>query len=139
MPLRRHRSLTVAARIRAARVSERFPGSNKSCGQGTSPVYAAAGSLAIISLKQSAVTYVPSVEDVYVIVNGPHRGEILYQQRMDEHGVHYRFVHARADGKPIKVLAEEYLYEGLDKVPRLEAYLRSIGGQIMVNGHAFPK
>jgi hypothetical protein len=104
----------------------------------TSPVYAAACALAIIALKQGTVAYVPGVEDVYVIVNGPHRGELLYQQRMDEPGVHYPFVHARADGKPIRVLSEEYLEAGLDKVPRLKAYLRSIGGQIMVNGQAFP-
>src|ERR1017187_1922446 len=105
----------------------------------TSPVDAVACSLAIISLKQGTVAYVPGVEDVYVIVNGPHRGELLYQQRMDEHGVHYPFVHARADGEPIRVLAEEYLYEGLDKIPQLKAYLRRIGGQIIVNGQAFPK
>jgi hypothetical protein len=105
----------------------------------TSPVYATSGSLAIIPLKQGTVRYVPGVDDVYVIVNGPHRGELLYQRREDEDGAYYPSVHARADGRLIRVLAEEWLEEGLDKVPRLKEYLRSIGGQIMVNGQAFPK
>jgi len=103
----------------------------------TSPVYATSGSLAIIRLKQGAVTYVPGVDDVYVIVKGPHRGELLYQQRRDEPGAHYPFVHARADGTPIKVLAEEFLNEG-EKAPRLKAYLQTIHGQIIVDGRVFP-
>lgn len=114
----------------------------------TSPVYATSGSLAIIRLKDGTVTYVPGVDDVYIVVNGPHKGELIYQRRMD-HPVqrmkkgnrypHYPFVHAQSDGQPIRVIAEEYVDNGLDKLPKLESYLRRIRGQIVINGQAFPK
>lgn len=113
-----------------------------------SPISATSGSLAIVGLGQGAVTYVPGVDDVYVIVNGPHRGELMCQQRMDydvpqrkpeDEYPHYPFIHARADGWPIRVLAEEFLNGGAGKAPKLAAYLRRIGGLIMVNGRAFPE
>jgi hypothetical protein len=112
-----------------------------------SPVYATSGSLAIVRLGTGAVTYVPGVNDVYVIVNGLHRGELLYNRRMDLHvpprvedpGHWYPFIHAGADGKAIQVIADEWVADGPDKAPKLAAYLRRIGGQIMVNGRAFPE
>ena len=104
-----------------------------------SPVYATSGSLAIVRLGQGAVTYVPGVIDVYVIASGPHRGELMYQRRVMEGHARYPFIHARADGWPIRVLAEEDLNGGAGEAPRLAAYLRRIGGQIMVNGRAFPE
>ena len=81
----------------------------------------------------------PGVAEVYVIVNGPHRGELMYQRRVMEGHARYPFIHARADGWPIRVLAEEDLNGGAGEAPRLAAYLRRIGGQIMVNGRAFPE
>jgi hypothetical protein len=105
----------------------------------TSPVYATSGSLAIIPLNQGTVKYVPGVDDVYVIVSGPHRGELLYQRRGLEKVVHYPFFHARADGRPIRMAAEARQEDGPDNVPRLKEYLKSLGGQIVVNGQAFPK
>ena len=104
-----------------------------------SPVYATSGSLAIVRLGQGAVTYVPGVDDVYIIVNGPHRGELMCQRRVMEGHARYPFIRARADGWPIRVIAEEDLNGGAGEAPRLAAYLRRIGGQIMVNGRAFPE
>jgi hypothetical protein len=113
-----------------------------------SPVYATSGSLAIVRLGAGTVTYVPGVNDVYVIVSGLHRGELLYNQRMSHHvprrrpedeSPWYPFVHAGADGKAIQVIADEWVADGPDKAPKLAAYLRRIGGQIMVNGRAFPE
>ncbi|MGO9094003.1 MAG: hypothetical protein ACLQGV_02175 [Bryobacteraceae bacterium] len=113
-----------------------------------SPVYATSGSLAIVRLGTGAVTYVPGVNDVYVIVSGPHRGELLYSQRMHHHvpprrpedeSPWYPFVHARADGKAIQVIADEWVADRPAEAPKLAAYLRHIGGQIMVNGRAFPE
>jgi len=58
---------------------------------------------------QGAVTYVPGVDDVYIIVNGPHRGELMCQRRVMEGHARYPFIRARADGWPIRVIAEEDL------------------------------
>lgn len=110
-------------------------------------VYATSGALAIVHLQDGAVTYVTGVDYVYVITSGPHQGELLYQQRMARHepppkagdaSPYYPFVHARADGEPIRVIAEENLNEGPGKAPKVAAYLRSIGGRIIVSGRAFP-
>jgi hypothetical protein len=111
-------------------------------------VYATSGALAIVRLQDGAVTYVAGVDDVYVITSGPHRGELIYQQRREQHvpprkpedqSPYYPFVHARADGTPIRVIAEEYLNDGSNKAPKLASYLRSIHGQVVLNGQAFPK
>jgi hypothetical protein len=109
-----------------------------------SPVYATAGSLAIIQLEQGAATYVPGVNDVYVIQSGPHRGELIYTRRSvykgdgEEH-MYYPFIHAGADGRQIKVIAEEpSLSASGAPRPRLTAYLRKIEGQLMVGGKLIP-
>jgi hypothetical protein len=113
-----------------------------------SEVWATSGSLAIVRLGTGTVTYVGGVDDVYVIVIGPHQGELLYQQRMDQHvpprkpedeSPWHPFMHARADGVPLQLIAEEWMEDGPAKAPELAAYLRRIGGQIMVNGRAFPE
>lgn len=113
-----------------------------------SDVWATSGSLAIVRLGTGTVTYVPGVDDVYVIVNGRYQGDLLYQQRMEHHVPPRRpedespwhpFIHARADGKPFQLIAEEWVEDGPAKTPKLAAYLRRIGGQIMVNGRAFPE
>jgi len=105
-----------------------------------SPVYATSGSLAIIHLAHTTVTYVPGVDRIYVIESGPHRGELIYQRRIDEpHGVHYPFVHARANGQQIRVLAEEVLADENPQAPVLGAYLNKIGARISVNGRPFPR
>src|SRR5262249_49286305 len=46
-----------------------------------SPVYATSGSMAIVHLPQQTITYVPGVNNVYVIETGPHRGELIYDKR----------------------------------------------------------
>lgn len=111
-------------------------------------VYATSGSLAIVPLQQGTVTFVPGVCDIYVIINGSHRGELLYQRRMypelhipGDKGryPYYPFVHARADGKPIRVVADEFPRDGVFDGPRVARYLRSLGGQIILNGQAFPR
>ena len=57
----------------------------------------------------------------------------------EDESPYYPFVHARAHGSPIRVIAEEYLDDGPGKAPKLASYLRSIRGQIVVNGQAFPR
>ena len=108
------------------------------------PAYATVGSLAIIHLKQGAVTYVMGVNEVYVIQSGPHRGELIYARRSvykgdgEEH-MYYPFIHARADGRQIRVIAEEpSLSASGAQRPRLKAYLRKIEGQLMVGGKLIP-
>src|SRR5262249_15170886 len=72
-----------------------------------SPVYPTSGSLAIVQLKSRMVTYVPGVNEVYVIEAGSHRGELIYTRRLyrrssrDDEGEYpyYPFVHAHADGR----------------------------------------
>ena len=109
-----------------------------------SPVYASAGSLAIVDLPRGSVGYVPGVILVYVIETGAHRGELIYQRRRISHKLgqdayaYYPFVHASANGKQIKELSDESLTAEFDKVPHLRAYLRKIGGTITVNGRRFP-
>ncbi|HEV2199452.1 MAG TPA: hypothetical protein VGR73_06510 [Bryobacteraceae bacterium] len=112
-----------------------------------SPVSPTSGSLALVRLSENRITFVHGVNEVHVIENGPHRGELIYQRRLwqkDPHDgnayPHYPFVHARADGTQIRVLADEYFTVGggTDHLPRLKAYLQQIGGQIRVNGELFP-
>ncbi len=108
-------------------------------------VYATAGSLAMIRLASGAIRYVPGVCRVYVIESGPHQGDLIYTRRMwwkgrlpgDEHP-YYPFVHAGADGKPIRVLAEEELNGGVRDAPRLRNYLRQIEGSIHIDGVLLP-
>jgi len=109
-----------------------------------SPVYATAGSLAIVDLARGSVAYVPGVNLVYVIESGAHRDELIYQSRIwhnrkgDAHH-YYPFVHAHSDGKQIREISDEWFAAGgNDKVPRLRAYLRKIGGTITVNGQRLP-
>ena len=107
-------------------------------------VYATSGSLAIVDLTRGSVQYVPGVNEVYVIETGAHRDELVYQRRIlgkvhGEKSPYYPFIHARADGTQIKVIAEEsFTVGGNDKVPRLRAYLRAIRGTITVNGRRLP-
>jgi hypothetical protein len=109
-------------------------------------VYATSGSLAIIRLNSGTISYVPGVNMVFVIEAGSHRGELICQRRMwhsapTEQGryPYYPFVHARADGTLIRVLAEEFFtVGGGTDTPVLKAYLRRIGGSIHVNGDLFP-
>ena len=109
-----------------------------------SPVYATSGSLAIIQLEQGVATYVPGVNEVYVIQSGPHRGELIYLRRILywKHGdprIYYPFIHARADGRQIRVIAEELsLASSGTHRPRLTAYLRKLEGQLMVGGKLIP-
>jgi hypothetical protein len=109
-----------------------------------SPVYATAGSLAIIHLGKGTIAYVPGVNEVYVIQSGPHRGELIYARRSvykgdgEEH-MYYPFIHARADGRQIHVIAEETSLSASGAArPRLMAYLRKIEGQLMVRGKLIP-
>src|SRR5258707_13675183 len=109
-----------------------------------SPVYATAGSLAIVDLPRGSVAYVPGVILIYVIENAAHPDELIYQRRRISHNVkldahtYYPFVHARPNGKQIKELSDESLTAEFDKVPHLRAYLRKIGGTITVNGRRLP-
>jgi hypothetical protein len=111
-----------------------------------SPVYATSGSLAIIHLRGGLISYVPGVNQVFVIETGPHRGELIYQRRMyrrisREQGEYpyYPFVHARPNGVPIHVISEEFFTVGGDmETPILKSYLRTIGGLILVNGKSLP-
>jgi len=110
-----------------------------------SPVYATSGSLAIISLRQGTITYVPGVNEVYVIEIGPHRDELIYVRRVYRKSADggespvYPFIHARADGQPIREVSDEFLAAGgHDEVPVLRQYLRSIGGIINVSGKTLP-
>lgn len=111
-----------------------------------SPVSATAGSLAIISLARQSVTYVHGVDELWVIADGPHRDELIYQRRIwrksKDDGLAYpvdAFIHARADGQQIAVISDEYFAVGRnDKVPVLRAYLRKINGTITVNGRKLP-
>jgi hypothetical protein len=108
-----------------------------------SNVWATAGSLAIVRLKKSGVTYVGGVNQVFVIQSGDHVGELIFQRRMPqpEMAGYYPWVHAAADGTPIKVLAEEMFTNGGDPAkdaPRLRAYLQGIGGRIVISGLSFP-
>ena len=111
-----------------------------------SPVYATAGSLAIIHLDRDTIDYVPGVNNVFVILKGIHRGELIYDRRMyqqfsGELGSYvYPFVHASAEGQPIQVVSQDEYFTtgGEPKAPMLGAYLRHIGGQIIVNGNSFP-
>jgi len=108
-------------------------------------VYATSGALAIVPLPEGTVKYVAGVDDVWIIESGPHRGELLYQQRRECGGPRaedrhpcYPLVHARADGRLVHVIAEEYPTDGIEKAPRTTAYLRRIGGRITVDGRPFP-
>jgi len=54
-------------------------------------------------------------------------------------GIAYPFIHAAADGQPIKEISDEFFtVGGHDKVPILRQYLRYIGGTINVNGKTLP-
>jgi hypothetical protein len=106
-----------------------------------SSVGATAGSLAIVQLKTGAASFVGGVNYVYVIDHGPHRGELIYQQRRPTptYMGSYPWVHARADGKVIKVLVEEdFLKDVPFRAPRLATYLREIEGSINIDGQPFP-
>jgi hypothetical protein len=108
-----------------------------------SPVYATAGSLAIVHLAGGPITYVPGVNFVYVIETGPHRDELIYQRRIwpksAEHP-EYPLIHARADGRQIAEISNECLSCGgnNDEVPVLRKYLGKLGGSITMNGQKFP-
>jgi hypothetical protein len=104
-----------------------------------SPVYATSGSLAIVNLARGAVTYVPGVNEVYVIETGPHRDELVYVRRVFKDSATYPFIHARADGEVIAEISNEsFTVGGNDKVPLLRAYLRKLDGTITVNGRRLP-
>ncbi len=110
-----------------------------------SPIYATSGSLAILNLAGGSVVYVPGVMSVYVIENGSHRDELIYVRRMFHTAGHdvesptYPFIHARADGKQIAEISNEFFtVGGNDQVPLLRKYLRSIGGTITVDGKKLP-
>lgn len=110
-------------------------------------VYATSGSLAIISLPKGPIKYVPGVNEVYVIQTGTHRDELIYVLRVYHKSANageypaYPFIHARADGQPIREVSNEWGGQGNmphDKMPLLRNYLRRIGGTISVNGETLP-
>ncbi len=110
-----------------------------------SPVYATSGSLAIVNLPKRTIKYVPGVNEVYVIGRGPHRDELVYVRRVLHKAADggeyptYPFIHARANGEPIREISgEEFTVGGHDKVPILRRYLRHLGGTINVNGEMLP-
>lgn len=111
-----------------------------------SPVSEASGSLAIVNLAGGSVAYVPGVESVYVIENGPHRDELIYVQRVMRKSAKrrlpfpaYPVIHAGANGEQIAEISNEPLTAGdNDAVPALRAYLSKIGGTITVNGRKLP-
>ena len=110
-----------------------------------SPVYATSGSLAIVTLSKGKIKYVPGVDTVYVIQTGPHYDELIYIRRVLHKGPDggeypaYPFIHAAANGQPIREISDEFFTEGgHDKVPLLRQYLRRIGGTIVVNGETLP-
>jgi hypothetical protein len=109
--------------------------------------YATSGSLVIVSLAEAKIREVPGVNEVYVIATGPHRDELICVRRVcrkaPDGGEYpaYPFIHARADGQPIREVSDEWAgqYNVLhDKMPVLRNYLRSIGGTISVNGETLP-
>jgi hypothetical protein len=112
-----------------------------------SPVYATSGSLAIVSLAEATIKDVPGVCEVYMIETGPHRDELIYVRRvfhnspdLGEHPT-YPFIHARADGRPIREVSDEWSGQDnmpRDKMPLLRNYLRRIDGTINVNGETLP-
>jgi hypothetical protein len=102
---------------------------------------ATGGSLAIIRLRGDSMTYVAGVNEVYVVESGPDRGDLVYERRMwdntpyNEHP-YYSWVHARANGTKVKILADEpLLTTGAPDTdaPKLKAYLQRIGGRIIIN------
>jgi hypothetical protein len=110
-----------------------------------SPVYATSGSLAIVHLHSGSVDEVAGVNRAWVIQTGPHRGELICWRRMwhripgEEVGYpYYPLVHATKYGVPIRMLPEECLTCDVTNAPILKAYLRGIGGMIVVDGKPFP-
>jgi len=113
-----------------------------------SPVYATAGKLAIIQLRTGSISYVPDVLSLYMIEDGPHRGELILstrrykRSRSDNIDYPYNpFIHVRADGQEVKIVSDEYFVTGGLKyahVPVLAAYLKRIGGHITVDGERLP-
>ena len=111
-----------------------------------SPVSATSGSMAIIRVRDGAISYVHGVNSVYIIERGPHADELIYQRRVwgrsADDGLeypHYPFIHARPDGVQIAEISDEYFtVGGNDRVPILRQYLRKIGGTIAVNGQKLP-
>jgi hypothetical protein len=106
-----------------------------------SPVYATAGSLAIIRLASGSASYLPGVNSIFVIEKGPHQGELIYERRLmlpvrepGGRSVYYPYVHARPDGSQIKVIGEE----SSTAMPRVKTYLRRIRAQIRVDGKLIP-
>jgi hypothetical protein len=105
-----------------------------------SPVYATSGSMAIVSLRQSSVTYVPGVELVHLIETGSHRGELIYSRTVvGANGRHYPLIHANKAGRPIAEISDEdFDIKGDNDAPILRAYLRKIGATITVDGKKLP-
>jgi hypothetical protein len=106
-----------------------------------SPVYATAGSLAIVNIPSGSASYLPGINSVFVIESGPHQGELIYERRLllpvQEPGgrsVYYPYIHARPDGSQIKVIGEE----SSDVMPGIRTYLRKIGAQIRIHGILIP-
>lgn len=104
-----------------------------------SPVYATAGSLAIVQLATGSISNVPGVNNVFIIESGPRRGELIYVRRglrTSADGLSqaaYLFFHARADGQPITEVSDRD--EGL---PILRQYLRKIRGRITLGNEQLP-
>jgi hypothetical protein len=106
-----------------------------------SPIYATSGSMAIVSLRQGSVTYVPGVNLVNLIETGPHRDELIYWRR-DEHATtpaRYPLFHASKTGKPIAEISDEdFEIRSDNDAPILRAYLHKIGATITVDGKKLP-
>lgn len=99
---------------------------------------AAGGSLAIIKLRDGATNFVHGVEGIWIIESGPHMDELIYQHRLLDMRaaiIRYPLVHARADGRKIKEISEEWPNEN---APILRKYLRDLGATIYVNGRQLP-
>ena len=111
---------------------------------GGEPLYATSSQSAIIRLADGTTTFI-SADTVFIIEDGPHRGElILVGRRLKKelHGGEYSyhpFIHAHPDGREIKVISEEYFaVVKHEHAPILAAYLKRLGGHITVNGVRFP-
>jgi hypothetical protein len=106
------------------------------------PMYATSSQLAIIRLADKMTTFV-SADLVFVIEDGPHRGDLILvgrRVRKDSDGLTYPydpFIHAHPDGREIKVISGES-FAGEIPAPILAAYLKRLGGHIRVNGERFP-
>jgi hypothetical protein len=95
------------------------------------------GTIAIIELADGSIRYVHGIEAFFLIQTGPHRDELIYSKRgwsVSARHYSYPWIHARADGVPIRQIAEE----SINPVPQLTKYLREIQATAVLNGQRLP-